>query len=110
MLSPLNRVGHATPEQPRGTLTNDEWLRRGFINFTLQKGPVAEVGINGCFLQDVIEMVIEEIDTFNHGALACRENSMAKTDLENAWYKLQMRRDAREREGVLSTMLPHGQT
>ena len=109
MLSPLNRTGCATPENPHGTLTNDERIRRGFISFTLQKGPVDEVGINGCFLQDVIEMLIEKIDIFNRGKLACRENSLAKTDLENAWYKLQMRRDAREREGVLSTMEPHGQ-
>lgn len=97
--SPLNRDGRLTPE---------ELERRRFINIHLQKGHIADVGVTGCFVQDVIEWVIEALDGFEdeRPELSCRENSLAKTKLEEAWQVLDMRRSTRARAGVLGTYQP----
>lgn len=106
--SPLNREGQ---------LTEVEEKRRSFIDFRLQAGPIDRTDpatelatTNGCFVQDLIELAIEAIDDFEDERpnLTCRENSIAKTKLEEAWLALDLRRQTRLRAGVLGTYEPHG--
>lgn len=108
--SSLNRRHGKTIDEAvaAGTLTPAEAERRSFIQIAIQKGHIAEVGVNGCFMQDVVEMLIEQIDDYDDERpdLACRENSLARTKLEEAWSNLELRKQARMRAGVLSTYLP----
>jgi hypothetical protein len=53
------------------------------IAFTLQSGPVKEVGLNGCQVDTLIEAakyLIQDMSVLNN----CRENSMAITKLDEA--------------------------
>jgi hypothetical protein len=81
--------------------------RRAFIDIRFQEGPVSEVGVNGCHIEDVIDVLVERLRGFNEGPLRCRENSLAITALEEASNWLVRRRLNRLAQGVEGTMLPH---
>ena len=49
-----------------------------------QKGPVKEVGINGCQDEDLIAIVIERLRGFQAGVYRCRENEIAIASLQDA--------------------------
>ena len=69
-----------------------------------QKGPVKESDINGCFMEDLIVMCIDRLESFQSGDFACRENALALTKLEEALHWLDHRtkdRQNREVEGTL---------
>ncbi len=73
----------------------------GFVKF--QKGPVKENGVNGCFQEDLIAIVIDRLRYFQAGDFACRENALALTKLEEALHWLNHRtadRQARDVEGT----------
>jgi hypothetical protein len=72
-----------------------------------QLGPVAEVGINGTTIEDVIEACIERLRGFQRGPFACRENALAITDLESARNWLLQRTRARQEQGVEGTNEQH---
>ncbi len=72
------------------------------ISFTIQDGPIKEVGVNGCQIDDMIEMSKEIIEGFNKN-FPCRENSMVITKLDEAllWsLKRKMDREKRNVEGT----------
>jgi hypothetical protein len=76
----------------------EEWP---VVTFTIQNGPIKEVGVNGCQIDEVIEWARNTIDGFNK-SFPCRENSLAITKLDEAllWLlKRKMDRDARGVEG-----------
>lgn len=81
--------------------------RQAFIDIKFQEGPVDEVGVNGCFIEDVIDLLVERLRGFNAGPLGCRENSVAITHLEEAANWMVRRRINRIKQGVHSTMEPH---
>jgi hypothetical protein len=58
------------------------------LSFTLQNGPIKEVGKNGCQVEDVIFVAKHIIEELNK-KFPCRENSMVITKLEEAilWSK-----------------------
>jgi len=71
------------------------------VTFTLQRGPVKEVGVNGCQIDDLIKFVADTVTTFNK-KYPCRENSLMITKLEEAWLwgkGRQFDREARNVEG-----------
>lgn len=71
------------------------------VNF--QKGPIKENGVNGCYNEDLIAIVIDRLQCLNQGDFACRENSIAITKLEEALLWLNKRtqdRIARNVEGT----------
>lgn len=53
------------------------------LSFTLQNGPINEVGVNGCQVTDVIEVAKMIIEGLNQD-VPCRENSMTITKLDEA--------------------------
>lgn len=70
----------------------------GFVKF--QKGPVKENGINGCFQEDLIAIVIDRLRCFQAGDFACRENALALTKLEECLMWLNKRTADRQARGV----------
>lgn len=70
----------------------------GDIKF--QKGPVQESGVNGCFQEDLIAIVIDRLQCFQAGDFACRENEKALTKLEEALHWLNHRTNDRQARGV----------
>ncbi len=71
------------------------------INF--QEGPIKENGINGCHHEDLINIVIHRLESFQDGALRCRENALAITKLEEAIHWLKHRTDDRKNRQVVGT-------
>lgn len=69
------------------------------ISFTMQKGPVKEVGINGCQVDTLIYAARRMIDGLNK-QFPCRENVLAVTKLDEALHWLEARKLDREKRGV----------
>ena len=72
-----------------------------YINIYWQDGVIPEVGVNGCQVEDVIEVVLERLQSLNE-AFPCRENSITITKLQEAamWQRERTReRQARGVEG-----------
>ena len=76
-------------------------IQNGNIKF--QKGPVKEHGVNGCFHEDLIAIVIDRLQSFQNGDFACRENSNAIIKLEEALHWLNHRTNDRQKRGVEGT-------
>lgn len=72
------------------------------LSFTLQKGPVREVGINGCQVDEIITAAKLILEGLNR-QYPCRENSLAITNLELAEMWLDKRTKNSEERGVEGT-------
>lgn len=72
-------------------------------NVKFQKGPVKEHGVNGCFHEDLIAIVIDRLQGFQSGDFPCRENDLAVTKLEEALHWLNHRTNDRVKRGVEGT-------
>jgi hypothetical protein len=71
------------------------------VTFTIQDGPIKEVGVNGVQIDEVVRWAKNKIAGFN-AAYPCRENSLVITKLDEAllWlYERKRERDARGVEG-----------
>lgn len=81
------------------------YLRRDVnsLSFTLQKGPVKEVGVNGCQVDSIIEAAKVILESFNKD-VPSRETSLAITKLEEALSWLDVRTRNREKRGVEGTI------
>ncbi|MGV3616888.1 MAG: hypothetical protein ACO1SV_16300 [Fimbriimonas sp.] len=82
-------------------------LERPFIRVVFQSGFPKEVGINGCRVEDVIEVALERLLRYQQGPLACEENAAAIRHLEQAREDLELRKRRRQEQGVLNTMSQH---
>lgn len=69
------------------------------ISFTIQDGPVKEIGINGCQVDTIIEAAKLIIEGLNKN-FPCRENSMIITKLDEALLWSQKRKSDREKRNV----------
>lgn len=69
------------------------------VTFTLQDGPIKEVGVNGIQIDGVIEWAKGVIEGFN-AKFPCRENSMTITKLDEALLWSVKRKMDREKRGV----------
>lgn len=72
------------------------------LSFTIQNGPIKEVGKNGCQVEDIIAIAKHIVEQLN-AKFPCRENSMMITKLDEAimWSKLRTsNRQARNVEGL----------
>lgn len=69
------------------------------LSFTLQSGPVKEVGVNGCQVDTVIETAKIMLEGLNQ-EFPCEENTRAIMHLSMALEELQNRRLRREERGV----------
>jgi len=80
--------------------------RSQFISVQFQEGPIPEVGVNGCHIEDVIQVAIDRIRSLNVPPLNCRENSLAITHLEEAQNWLMRRTLDRVNRSVEGSMQP----
>lgn len=69
------------------------------LSFTIQNGPVKEVGVNGCQVDEIIMAAYTILKGLNQ-KYPCRENSLALTKLDEALLWLLARRLDREARGV----------
>lgn len=86
---------------------SDGLVEKPFITITFQHGAVPDVGLNGCRIEDVIEVIQNRLLDHQGRDLACEENAEALYHLEMAHDALLRRRRHREAAGVLNTHLPH---
>ncbi len=82
-------------------------LEKPFIRVVFQSGFPQEFGINGCRVEDVIEVAIERISRYQRGSLPCPENEEALRALKRAKASLDERVRRREVQGVLNTNAQH---
>lgn len=78
-----------------------------FIKIVFQHGHPNEVGINGCRLDDVLEIVVNRLLDFQGRDLACEENAEALEHLHLAREAMLRRRRTREEQGVINTQKQH---
>lgn len=71
----------------------------GSISFTIQDGPVNEVGVNGCQVDEIIHVAKLMLEGLNNN-IPCRENSLAITKLDEALMWLKKRKEDRITRGV----------
>lgn len=86
---------------------SDAVIDREYIRVTFQHGNPEEVGINGCRLEDVIDVLTEKLLDFQGRDLACEENATALYHLQMAREALLVRRRNREMQGVLGQRAKH---
>jgi len=72
------------------------------LSFTLQNGPIKEVGVNGCQVDTVIEAAKLILEGLNKN-FPCRENSVAITKLDEALMWLEKRTKDRTDRSVEGT-------
>lgn len=84
----------------------DDFVNRAGMQIKFQSGPIAEHGENGVLVEDLIEVAIGRIRVLNN-KLACRENSLAITKLEEGLLWLNKRTADRRKQGVEGTGATH---
>jgi hypothetical protein len=94
-------------EKPNTANAPGDLYERQFMQVTFQKGFPREVGINGCRVEDVIDLAIDRLEAYQRGPLACVENEIALNNLRSAVRAVYGRRRRREEQGVLNTMTQH---
>lgn len=72
------------------------------LSFTIQNGPIGEVGVNGCQVTDVIAVAKHIIEELNK-KFPCRENAVTLTKLDEALLWQKKRTWDREQRGVEGT-------
>ena len=73
--------------------------KENIISFKIQDGPIKEVGVNGCQIDDAIELFKKVVEGLNK-KFPCRENSMMITKLDEALMWSEKRKKDREKRGV----------
>jgi hypothetical protein len=69
------------------------------LSFTMQTGPIKEVGVNGVQIDTIIEAAKIIIEGLN-AKFPCRENAMVITKLDEALMWSKKRKEDREKRGV----------
>lgn len=82
-------------------------VERPNIKITFQHGNPEEVGINGCRIEDVIDVITDKLLDFQGRDLACEENATSLYHLDLAREALLLRRRRRERQGALGQRKKH---
>ncbi len=77
------------------------------LHIKFQVGPIKEVGVNGCQIEDVIDVLVERLEAFQRGPLKCAENKMALNMLLGAKGWLHERTVLRQAQGVEGTAMRH---
>lgn len=82
-------------------------VEKEHIRIVFQHGNPSEVGINGCRIEDVIDVLVEKLLDFQGRDLACEENATALYHLDLAREALLLRRRRRERQGLIGARSKH---
>lgn len=78
-----------------------------FIKLAFQHGNPAEVGTNGCSIEELIQTLQDHLAEFQSRDLACEENATAIYHLDVAREALALRRKRREEQGVAGERKRH---
>lgn len=79
----------------------------GYVKIKFQSGPVGNEGVNGTQIENVLQILVERLISFQEGEFNCRENALAITKIEEAIHWLQARTEKRVLQGVEGKNLPH---
>jgi hypothetical protein len=71
------------------------------LRIHFQTGGIKDEGLNGIFMEDLIGICLDRLESFNHSNFRCRENSVAITHLEEVLMWLRRRTNKRIKRGVL---------
>lgn len=71
-----------------------------FGNIVFQNGPIKEVGVNGCHIEDLILICVDRLCYFQSTQYSCEENAAAINSLMDAIQHLRTRTAGREMRGV----------
>lgn len=82
-------------------------VQRPFIEIVFQHGHPNEVGVNGCRIEDVIDVLVDRLLAFQGRDLSCEENAEALEHLHLAREAMILRRRRRETQGVVNTQQAH---
>jgi hypothetical protein len=66
-----------------------------------QKGPIKEVGVNGIFIEDLLNICADQLEQFQASDFATRENACALTHIQEALMWLKKRTEDRDLRNVL---------
>jgi hypothetical protein len=86
---------------------NPAVIENEFVKITFQHGDPAVEGINGCRIEDLIDIVVEKLLDFQGRDLACEENATALYHLDLAREALLLRRRRRENQGLIGQRAKH---
>ncbi|MGI8924013.1 MAG: hypothetical protein ACR2HJ_08260 [Fimbriimonadales bacterium] len=86
---------------------SDARIKTEFVDIIFQHGAPQSVGVNGCRVEDVIDLLIKKLLDFQGRELACEENADALNHLQEASDALVRRGRRREQQGVLGTREDH---
>lgn len=78
-----------------------------YANIRFQRGPVKLTGVNGVHNEDLLAIVIDRLHSFQSGPMACRENALALTKLEEAMHWLNHRTTTRQDMNIEGTETNH---
>jgi len=67
--------------------------RNHYIQIKFQEGAIDKVGVNGCQVEDVIDILIKKLKSYQNGEFHSMENSIAINNLLCANYSLHCRRE-----------------
>ncbi|MDI9641108.1 hypothetical protein QPK87_05450 [Kamptonema cortianum] len=83
-------------------------IDKEYMHIVFQHGGTPEeVGVNGCKVEDLIEVIQDKLLDFQGRELACEENATALYHLDLAREALLLRRRRREQQGVLGSSERH---
>lgn len=102
----LNLLAPGAGEELACHESADDFVNRAGMQIKFQSGPIPAHGENGVQVEDVIEVAIARIRVLNN-KLACRENSLAITKLEEGLLWLNKRTADRRKQGVEGTNKAH---
>mgnify|MGYP000928132585 CR=1 FL=1 len=81
-----------------------------FIKIHFQHGSPMTEGVNGCRIEDVLDIIVDKLLNFQGRDLACEENATALYHLDLAREALLLRRRRRDQQGVIGTNELHEST
>lgn len=100
-MEPINKNWYDADENHQGGVSTG-------IGYTIswQRGTLNVEGRNGAFLIEVLESCKHQIDSFNTGKFACKENNSASVHLFDCIEALKERSNRRKSQGTLGTHTP----
>ena len=74
---------------------------------SFQNGAIKESEPNGIFIEDLLAICIDRLQSFQGGNFRCRENAIALTKIEEAMQWLNSRTIKRQKKGIEGTSINH---
>jgi len=78
-----------------------------YIRVVFQCGLPKDAGVNGCRIEDVVDVALFKLNQYQKGPLACEENAEAIRYLKLAKQTMAERIHRRQIQGVFNTMARH---